>query len=196
MNELINDISKRLKISRIAAGYPTSKDFTEKHSIPSTTYWQHENGKRALTIENLFNYASIINIEPSWLLTGQGNPCSEFGDKDIEQKILEEQEKLGQCGEINASAIPTLSTDNKYSSINVIVFKKILQELIPLLKSLPTSKTEEVIDFCFELYNRIVATNVENKERTKLIKICLESFFSGLGLRVADETLENFSMIS
>lgn len=188
-------ISTRLKIARIASGYHTSKEFAELNGIPLTTYCQLETGKRAMTIESLFNYSTWLNIEPSWLLTGQGNPCGEFGDKDLEQKILARQETLGRSGHLETSAIPTISLHNKYSNINIEIFKKVLHDLLPLLKDLPNSNTDDVIDFCFELYNRIVTTDVEDDERGKLIKICLESFFSGLGIRVADDTIKNLAMI-
>lgn len=195
LNLITEIISTRLKIARKANGYSSTKEFVEKNSIASTTYWQHESGKRALSIENLFNYSEILNIDPSWLLTGNGNPCGEYGDKKIEQNILEQQEALGRQGKLIAKAIPSISLENQYSNINIGIFKKILQELIPLLNNVPPSKTDEVINFSFDLYNRIVTTDVDDKERVKLIQICIESFFSGLGIRLADETLANFSSI-
>ena len=62
MHSISTNISKRLKIARIASGYKTAKDFAAQHDIPNTTYSQHESGKRALSVENLCNYASLLNI--------------------------------------------------------------------------------------------------------------------------------------
>jgi transcriptional regulator with XRE-family HTH domain len=195
MSETIKNISVRLKISRIASGHKTAKDFTEKHSISASTYCQHELGKRSLSIENLLNYADLTRVDPAWLLTGQGNPCGEYGDKDLENQILKEQARLENTGKLKSNQIPQIELAQLYSRVNIAIFKKILQELLPLIKNIPESKSDEVINFCFELYNRIISTNVEGEERAKFIRICLESFFNGLGLRIKDETLDKVSMI-
>lgn len=195
MTETTKNISIRLKISRIASGFKTAKDFTEKNSIATSTYCQHELGKRSLSIENLLNYAHITKVDPAWLLTGQGNPCGEYGDKELENKILIEQAKMENTGKLMANQIPQIELEQLYSRVNIAIFKRILQELLPLIKNIPDSKSEEVINFCFELYNRIISTNVEGEERAKFIRICLESFFNGLGLRIKDETLNNVSMV-
>lgn len=195
MSEIIKNISIRLKIARIACGYKTAKDFTEKHSISASTYCQHELGKRSLSIENLLNYATLTRVDPAWLLTGQGNPCGEYGDKDLENLILKEQMRLENTGKLVSNSIPQIALERLYSRVNITIFKKILQELLPLIKNIPESTSEEIIHFCFELYNRIISTNVEGEERAKFIRICLESFFSGLGLRIKDHTLGKISMI-
>ena len=54
---------------------------------------------------------------------------------------------------------------------------------------------EESLDFCFDLYNKIIATNADGEERSKIIDVCLESFFKGLGIRIADELLRNVAFI-
>ena len=192
--DFIKNISKRLKIARIASGYNTAREFTEKYSIPASTYSQHENGKRALSIENIINYAEVIKVDPSWLITGEGNPCGSYSDKQLEKIILEEQDRLESTGELDAMAIPLIDVENRYSSVNIHVFKKILEELLPLLKNTPDSKTEDAINFCFDLYNIIVATNVNGNERVKIVRICLESFFKGLGINVTEELLRNVAM--
>lgn len=189
-------VSKRLKIVRVASGYHSAKEFTEKHSIPSSTYSQHENGRRMLSIENIINYAELTNVDPAWLMTGRGNPCGEIlNQSDLEQKILVEQEKLEKMGELDAGAIPLISMEKKYSNVNIYIFKKILNMLLPLLKDIPDSRNEDVVNFCFDLYNKIVATNVDEAEREKLIKIGFESYFKGLGVRVTEEFLKNIVVV-
>lgn len=187
-------ISKRLKIARIASGYTTAKEFTNKFSIPSSTYSQHENGKRLLSIEHIMFYSDLIDLDPIWLITGQGGPCGKNRNLDLEEKIFLEQERLFNTGELDAESLPFITFEHKYSNVNVVLLKKILQELLPLLKGVPNSKIEDSINFCFDLYNRILATNAEGKERIKLIRICLESFFNGLGIRVTDEILRNIAI--
>lgn len=196
MNNFSINISKRLKIIRLASGYNSAKEFTEKYSIPSSTYCQHENGKRMLSIENIIHYAELTNVDPAWLMTGKGNPCGEKPNQsDLEEKILAEQGKLEKVGELDVSAIPLVSMEKKYSSVNIHVFKRILNVLLPLLKDIPDSKIEDVVDFCFDLYNRIVATNADGPDREKLIKIGFESFFKGLGLRISDDFIRNVVVI-
>lgn len=190
MSDFIADIPKRLKITRLASGFKTAKEFTKKFSIPASTYSQHENGKRVLTLENIVYYAGILNIEPTWLVTGQGNPCGEY-ENQLEEKILEEQQRFIDTKKLNESAIPMLSMEKNFSFINTMVFKNILLEIIPLLKQINESNIEEMLDFCFELYNRIIVTQADNAERLKIIRVCLESFFKGLGIRVTDELLRN-----
>ena len=142
----------------------------------------------------MINYAEVIKVDPAWLITGKGNPCGSYSDKTLEKIILEEQERLESIGELEATAIPLIEIEDRYSNVNIQVFKKILQELLPLLKNTPDSKTEDAIDFCFELYNIIVATNVNGNERVKIVKMCLDSFFKGLGINFTDELLRNVAM--
>ena len=196
MTNFAINISKRLKMTRIASGYHSAKEFTEKYSIPSSTYCQHENGKRMLSIENIIHYAELTDVDPAWLMTGKGNPCGEkLNQSDLEEKILIEQEKLEKIGELESSAIPLISIEKKYSNVNIHIFKRILNILLPLLKDIPDSKIEDVVNFCFDLYNRILATNADGADREKLIKIGFESFFKGLGMRITDEFLRNIAVV-
>ena len=87
MTNFAINVSKRLKIARVASGYHSAKEFTEKYAIPSSTYCQHENGNRALTLENVATYAQLLNVDPAWLITGRGSPCGENYVEDFEDKI-------------------------------------------------------------------------------------------------------------
>lgn len=196
MNELAKNVSIRLKIARVASGFHSAKEFIEKHSIPASTYSQHENGKRALSLENITHYADLTNVDAAWLVTGRGNPCGEkFNQSGLEEKILAEQERLENMGELDVSAIPLVSIEKKFSSVNIHVFRKILNILLPLLKDVPDPKVEDIVDFCFDLYNKIIATNANDFEREKLIKIGFDSFFKGLNIRIKDEVLRNIAAI-
>lgn len=196
MTDLTKIVSMRLKIARIASGYHSAKEFTEKYFIPASTYCQHENGKRVLSLENIIHYADLTNVDAAWLMTGRGNPCGEkFNHNGLEERILAEQENLEKVGAIDVSAIPLVSMERKFSNVNIHVFRKILNILLPLLKDIPDPKIEDVVDFCFDLYNRIIATNADGAEREKLIKIGFDSFFKGLGIRITDEFLRNIAVV-
>ena len=196
MNELSKNVSIRLKMARIASGFHSAKEFTEKYSIPASTYSQHENGKRALSLENITHYADLTNVDAAWLITGRGNPCGEkFNQSGLEERILAEQERLENIGELDVSVIPLVSMERKFSNVNIHVFSKILNILLPLLKDIPDPKIEDVVDFCFDLYNKIIATNADGFEREKLIKIGFDSFFKGLNIRITDEFLRNIAVI-
>ena len=194
MTDFLQDISKRLKIVRLSAGYHSAKKFTEEYAIPASTYCQHENGNRALTLENVATYAKLLNVDPAWLMTWRGSPCGEDYDKDLEDKILLEQERMIKQGELHAAATPLISEKNMYSNVNIPVFKKVLQELLPLLKDIPDPNINDVIDFCFDLYNKIIVTNAEGDDRIHLIKLCFASFFKGLEIRITEESLKNIAM--
>ena len=195
MTEFLQDIPKRLKIVRVAAGYHSAKKFVDMSGIPASTYCQHESGSRALTLENVANYARLLKVDPAWLITGRGSPCGEYHEKDLEDKILLEQERLTKTGELHAAAIPLISEINKYSNVDIPVFKKILQELLPLLKNIPDPKIDDSIDFCFLLYNKVIVANAEGDDRVQLIKLCFESFFKGLEIRITEEFLEKIAMV-
>ena len=175
MTDITQNIAVRLKIARIASGFKTSKDFAEKYAIALSTYCQHETGKRPLSIEQLFYYAELTGVEPVWLLTGNGNPCSNPDNKQMEQTILQEQEKFGCSGELVANAIPLVSDQDRFSYVNMKLFKMIILDSIPLIKNIADAHIAEAVDFCFELYNRIITLDAKDEERIKVIKIGLKS---------------------
>lgn len=183
MTEITQNIALRLKIARIASGFKTSKDFAEMHAIALSTYCQHETGKRPLSIEQLFHYAELTGVESVWLLTGTGNPCSNPDNKQMEQTILLEQEKLGCSGELAANAVPLISDQDRFSYVNMKIFKNIILESTPLINEVAAEHIPDAVDFCFELYNRIITLDAKDEERIKVIKIGLKSFFDGLGMR-------------
>lgn len=122
---------------RIAAGYRTARDFIRAHGIPVSTYSQHERGERALTLENMAYYSKILKIDPAWLMTGKGSPCGYGAGDDLEKEILFAQEQMINNGEMDAAEIPIINADTHSATINTLVFRKILTELIPLLRYIP-----------------------------------------------------------
>lgn len=192
MTFFLKDIPKRLKLVRIASGYHTAREFVRTYDIPVSTYSQHERGERALTLENVAYYSDLFKIEPGWLVTGKGNPCQAYmNNKELEARILHDQEEMIKNGELQAIENPIITAESTYSLINSFAFGETLKQLIPLLRSLPNSKVSDAVDFCFEVYNRIVATNVDGNDRIELIKLCFESFIKGLGLINMEDFLEH-----
>lgn len=190
MIDITKNIAARLKIARSASGFKTSKEFAERHNIALSTYCQHETGKRPLSIEQLYTYAALTYVEPIWLLTGEGNPCSTLENKQMEQKILQAQEKLGGSGALPAVPIPLIADQDRFSYVNMQLFRIIILEIAPLLKQITDDQVTEAMDFCFDLYNRIITLDARDEERIKVIKIGLKSFFDGLGVR-GKETKSN-----
>lgn len=187
MHSVSTNISKRLKIARIANGYKTAKDFATQHDIPNTTYSQHESGKRALSVENLCNYASLLNIEPSWLMIGQGYPCNQKEAENLELRIFQLQDEMASKGEIDLSATPFIEWDKKLSFVNIELLQKILNELLPLLKTIPDKHTKDAVDFCFDLYNKLISIQADGEEKEKLVRICIDSFFKGIGSHLSSD---------
>lgn len=193
MTNYTEEIAKRLKLARIASGYQSAKTFTSKYNIPSSTYCNHENGNRSLTLENIANYAKLLNVDIAWLVTGRGSPCGHVYSQALEEKILIEQEQMIKRGELPETLAPIISETNKYSMIDVPVFKKILEELMPLLRSIPEPKDSDAAQFCFDLYNKIIATNADEGVRIDLIKLCFDSFFKGLGLMNLENSVKQYA---
>ncbi len=193
MKNYTQEIAKRLKLARIASGYQSAKIFTNKYNIPSSTYCNHENGNRSLTLDNINNYAKLLNIDIAWLVTGRGSPCGNIYSQVLEEKILFEQEQMIKLGELPEVLAPIISETNKYSTIDVPVFKAILEELMPLLRQIPEPKDRDAAHFCFELYNKIIATNADEKVRIDLIRLCFDSFFKGLGISNLGNELKQYA---
>ena len=63
------------------------------------------------------------------------------------------------------------------------LFKTIIFESVPFITNIADVNIAEAVDFCFELYNRIITLAAKDEERIKVIKIGLKSFFDGLGVR-------------
>jgi len=70
MNKI--ETGKRLRQSRLKAGYKTARSFAAKHNIAHATYSMHEAGRRGLKPVIAHRYAKILNISTAWLLTGEG----------------------------------------------------------------------------------------------------------------------------
>lgn len=81
----------RLKLARVAAGYPTAKSFADALRVPQPTYALHEAGKRGLSRDVAVRYAQALgNCDPEWLLTGSGRRPTLNGGKIAGRNIDDE----------------------------------------------------------------------------------------------------------
>lgn len=74
-NDLKNKICERLKEARLKAGFTTATSFSEKTGVKLSTFSLHEAGTRSMSIEVIEHYATLLEINTSWLLTGIGPRC-------------------------------------------------------------------------------------------------------------------------
>ncbi len=169
--ELAKEIARRLKAARKAAGYKTARDFGSSHSIPPSTYAQHETGKRSINAELIINYSELLQVNPYWLLTGSGEPY--FGTINYEKKATISQENF-------SISQPFLQESNQSEIFNVALLKKILFLAKTLFndKSIPLSY-EELINYCFDIYNIISTLTANETEKEKIINLTFASLKRG-----------------
>lgn len=171
------------------SGYTNANKLAEKLGISASKYSQHETTKRSINIESLMQYANALDINPAWLLTGQGSPCTDTGDNgERGKRILDVIDKLEKMGAIEASKAPLIESQQVISYIHTELFRNILVHIVPLIKEHPEPKSnEEIVDFLFDMYNKVVMSNVDDKSRQLLIRMCIESFFKGLKSSTASQ---------
>jgi transcriptional regulator with XRE-family HTH domain len=92
MQELDLEIGKRLQKARKNSGYRSARAFARHHSIPESTYSQHETGKRSLSPKMVIYYCECFNINPTWLISGQEEKPAEqqWLNTAVLQKALKE----------------------------------------------------------------------------------------------------------
>ncbi|MBS0290613.1 MAG: LexA family transcriptional regulator [Proteobacteria bacterium] len=73
---LKSKLCERLKQARMQAGFTTAKAFAVKHDLKISTYSLHEAGTRSMALEVIEHYATLLDLNTSWLLTGMGSKNS------------------------------------------------------------------------------------------------------------------------
>jgi hypothetical protein len=169
--QLTEDIARRVRAARKAVGFKSAKDFASKHSIPLSTYSQHETGKRSINAELIINYSTYFNINPCWLLTGSGEPF--YGDDHKEKKAIIARETY--------SITNTKVNDDqkKYNQIDLALLKKIFlaAEYLFTDNTLKASYAE-LVDHCFEIYNTVATLSADTEEKEKIIHLTLSTIKS------------------
>ena len=120
-------------------------------------------------------------------MIGQGYPCNQKEAENLELKIFQIQDEMASKGEIDLSATPFIEWDKKLSFVNIELLQKILNELLPLLKTVPDKHTKDAVDFCFDLYNKLISIQADGEEKEKLVRICIDSFFKGIGSHLSSD---------
>jgi transcriptional regulator with XRE-family HTH domain len=170
---ITKEIAKRLKAARKSSGFKTAKEFSIAQNIPLSTYSQHESGKRSINAELLMNYSIKLQINPYWLLTGNGDAF--LGKIDLEKKYILENE--------NFSILNNEEKFKNYSFIDIQLLKKILILAEPLLNDKTVKLSyPKLIDYCFELYEVIVTLTVDLMEKEKIINLSLSSLKRGTAI--------------
>jgi trans-aconitate methyltransferase len=90
-DERLDTPHKRLKASRIEAGFKTAKLFIEQYGLKQSTYSAHESGKNKLSVEQAEFYAKLLNISASWLIMGETSTNLTAHSKfyPLESKVFE-----------------------------------------------------------------------------------------------------------
>lgn len=95
----------RLKFARLAAGFETATQFSEKFGIPQPTYANHETGKRGLRLSTAERYAGFLaNCDSAWLLTGRGMEPRPGGNVNVSRVIWGRPDVLGEI--VASGAVP------------------------------------------------------------------------------------------
>jgi len=178
---LNKQIAIRLKIARKSFGWKTATSFCNAVGIHKSTYSQHENGNRALTSEWFIKYGKLLEIEPGWLLTGHGYPCSRLSDTQSRKEFIENEIKQFQTKNILpfVELSPVKITD-KYAIINMELFCKILIPAIEALNSKEIlANVSDIIIFCLDLYSTIESLNIAVSEKEKFIHFNIDAVLKG-----------------
>lgn len=64
-------IAKRLKKARIANHFKSGRYFALLMDVHQTTYWQHENGIREMTLIQAQKYCEWLRLDLHYLATGE-----------------------------------------------------------------------------------------------------------------------------
>ncbi len=180
MSKLSEQIGLRLRAARRAANFRSARTFAFQNEIPESTYSQHETGKRALSPEMLLNYSQLLNVDPGWLLTGDGSPYLMQGqDQEREQLISQEMQNLRNFLDGSMYKIPPIK--GRIALIDMELFLDVLRAIAVSFSNDKISVSyEDLIDFCIDIYNNVVTTSVNEKNRKSMINLSISSLKRGM----------------
>lgn len=161
---LVKDIAKRLKAARKAAGFKSAKQFAVSQHIPVSTYFQHESGRRNIHADLLVVYSSKLQISLHWLLTGEeGSPLHQIAP-EIEADVV----------------VPTpLEQMNHHKLADLHLLRRILLIAEPLFSD-PSIPYQELISYCFDVYDTVSTLVISMPEKEKIIHFTILSFKRGI----------------
>jgi hypothetical protein len=187
----LDDTHIRLKTSRIAAGYRTAINFCEKNQIPVSTYNMHETGKRKISADVAENYAFILGISASWLLTGDGDPYP--GSNSESTAALSEDEYLKLLNYSGNYKIPTTQvTPFILEPIHAVLFCKIFNEIVQVLTEFKTSLSiQHACHYATEIYEDILETSHILEEQMTMISLAITIFKKKIQQSIQGKELSN-----
>lgn len=172
-NTSSKEITERLKIARITAGYKSSRAFAIQNSFPEVSYTQHETNKRKMTAESAVEYSKSLDVNVAWVLTGQGYPSAlKKRNKEIIEYIFAHRAEADL-----AVSLPNINK-GEICSIDVDTLNEILTDIINTsIKNKLDINCSDLLDFTYKLYNN-VCTTLDLASRRKMIEIATESLIS------------------
>ncbi len=161
--EVSSTVFQRLKEARINAGYKSALSFAKKHNIPFTSYRNHENGHRGISIEQAIVYSKLLNIHPAWLMTGEDY-------SGVTHKDLLSEEDIEKVASHLASDKFDIDTE-----LQKFLFETALS-LSPYLKS--RLDKDYAIRLLIHTYKICITKNVSTDERLRVAKVSVEPLIS------------------
>jgi transcriptional regulator with XRE-family HTH domain len=169
--QLTEELSKRLRAARKAAGFKSAKEFAKEYGVPVSTYSQHETGKRSISSDLIMDYSAYFKIKPCWLLTGEGEPFLVEGQKD--KKAIIAREVFSISPNVNENHI-------KYQHIDLALLKRILLAAETLFEDESVKLSYSgLIHHCFDIYDTVSTLNADAEEKDKIINLTLSSIKRG-----------------
>lgn len=157
------DLGNRLKHARKDAGFKTAKSFAASIQMGETTYCQYETGRRTPSINFLIEFCEILNIDLSWLLTGQ---TSQILKKNNEQSLTQLPNDVLMKF---APGINNIDTCSKSSFlINKAIFTKIFIHLEKFYYQKTTKNNlSDILNETIDIYNHVL-NNLDGKKLESL----------------------------
>ena len=184
---LIKEIGERLRIARIRAGYKTIQSFISDYKIAKSTYTQYETGMRALPVNLLLEFSSLLKTNLTWLLTGQG-PI-EIIDRELFGDASDQLSQNEFLSILEKSKTPLIqksrkSASNKFHRDEPAIFSDILSRIMQCYReSSLTFDTETVAELTFGIYLDVIEKASNEQEQKNLIEASISTFNRTLKFR-------------
>jgi hypothetical protein len=163
MDNLDQKIGMRLRKARKLRGYKSARAFAIKHSIPESTYSQHETGKRSLSPTIVLSYCGHLDIEPGWLLAGDDTEISGLNHQDTVAEVALNASKR-QVGYQPSNNAPMMITDSLRTMDKDIlkgVLRKAMQSVIGL--QIDSSQIDALVNYCAHTYSSITQLSSDSQ---------------------------------
>ena len=167
-------VGLRLRAARKAAGFKSAINFTDKYALSASTYSQHETGQRSLNLTTLVKYSQLLEISSSWLLTGEGVP---YKNHNVEKELCLALNLTSPANNFS-SKLQCPPITKSFCQVDMKLFSDILHEMIKILTQSSAPINETVIDFCFDIYNSVIATP-DDSHRQRMVSLAVSSILKG-----------------